>query len=165
MNVMMRAREVWHAFLISRPCHNAADAARRIRRACCRPPALGDPWFTCVLALVPNVHPVIGAPGALARALPDVLRSDVRDVSALHAAIASPIGTDTGKRILPTWAEVALAGEGAAHAVALTDAVHDDRCIRRVAAAPIGPGDASATLPPKHGTSPTPCGAGAGEFQ
>jgi len=110
-------------------------------------PALDNPWLACVLALAPNVHPVISALGALAGGLPDVIPSAGRDSPALHAAIASLIGTNAGARILPWWAEIAPAGRGASHAAALIDAAQRDRCPRWAAAALIGPCDASAALP------------------
>jgi hypothetical protein len=99
-----------------------------------------------VLALAPNVHPVISALGALAGGLPDVIPSAGRDSPALHAAIASLIGTDAGARILPWWAEVAPAGWGASHAAALIDAVQRDRCPCWAAASLIGPTNDAAAL-------------------
>jgi len=110
-------------------------------------PALDEREFARVLALAPGVDPVIGALGALAGGLPDVIPPAVRDSPALHAAIASLIGTDAGARILPWWAEIAPAGWGASHAAALIDAAQRDRCPRWAAAALIGPCDASAALP------------------
>jgi hypothetical protein len=109
-------------------------------------PALGDPWFACVLALAPGVDPVISALGALACGLPSLLPPGMTDSPALHAAIASLIGTDTGERILPTWATVAPVGWGASHAATLIDAVQHDRCSHWAAAALIGPSDNSAVL-------------------
>jgi hypothetical protein len=108
--------------------------------------ALHDPRFARILALAPNVDSVVGALGALAGGLPDVIPAAGRDSPALSAAVASLIGTDTGECILLRWAEVAPAGWGAPHATALTNAVHDDRCTPWVAAALIGPCDASAAL-------------------
>jgi len=109
-------------------------------------PALDDLWFTRVLALAPGVDPIIGALGALAGEVPDVLPPAVRDSPILSVAIASLIGTDTGKRVLPTWAEVVPAGWGASLAAALIDAVRRNRCAPWTAAALIGPTDASAAL-------------------
>jgi hypothetical protein len=109
--------------------------------------ALCDREYARILALAPNVHPVISALGALAGGLPDVIPSAGRDSPALHAAIASLIGTDAGARILPWWAEIAPAGWGASHAAALIDAAQRDHCPRWAAAALIGPCDASAALP------------------
>jgi hypothetical protein len=109
-------------------------------------PALYDPRFARVLALAPNVHPIVGALGALADQAPDVIPPVVRDSSVLSATIASLIGTDAGDCVLPTWARVASTGWGVAHADALIDAVHDNRCPRWAAAALIGPCNASATL-------------------
>jgi len=109
-------------------------------------PALCNPRLACVLALAPNVHPVISALGALAGGLPDVIPSAGRDSPALHAAIASLIGTDAGARILPWWAEVAPAGWGASHAAALIDAVQRDRCPCWAAASLIGPTNDAAAL-------------------
>jgi uncharacterized membrane protein YeaQ/YmgE (transglycosylase-associated protein family) len=92
-------------------------------------PALDNLWFTRMLALALGVDPIIGALGALAGEVPDVLPPAVRDSPILSAAIASLIGTDAGKRVLPTWAEVAPAGWGASLAAALIDAVRrTDRC-------------------------------------
>jgi len=108
--------------------------------------ALGDQQFARIPALASGVDPVIGALGALAGALSGVLSPAVRDSPALSTAIASLIGTDAGKRILPVWAEVAPAGWGASHADALIDAVRGNRCRPWAAAALIGPCDASAAL-------------------
>jgi len=109
-------------------------------------PALGTPWSACVLALAPGVDPVISALGALAGGLPSLLPPGMTDSPALHAAIASLIGTDAGARILPWWAEVAPAGWGATHAAALIDAVQRNRCASWAAAALIGSGDVSVAL-------------------
>jgi uncharacterized membrane protein YeaQ/YmgE (transglycosylase-associated protein family) len=99
-----------------------------------------------VLALAPGVDPIIGALGALAGEVPDVLPPAVRDSPILSAAIASLIGTDAGKRVLPTWAAVAPAGWGASLAAALIDAVRTDRCPPWSAAALIGPTSDTAAL-------------------
>jgi hypothetical protein len=109
-------------------------------------PALGDLWFAPILALAPNVDPIIGALGALAGERPDLLAPDIRTSPALSAAVASLIGTNASNGILPTWAKVAPTGWGVAHATALFDAVQRNRCPRRAAAALIGPCDASAAL-------------------
>jgi hypothetical protein len=110
-------------------------------------PALDEREFARVLALAPGVDPVIGALGALAGGLPDVIPPAVRDSPALHAAIASLIGTRVGWYVLDLWAEIAPAGWGASHAAALIDAAQRDRCPRWAAATLIGPCDASAALP------------------
>jgi len=109
-------------------------------------PTLGDQRFAHILALAPGVDPVIGALGALAGEVPDLLVPGAIESPALHAAIASLIGTDVGERVLEVWAEVAPAGWGAPHATALIDAVRDAHCAPWVAAALIGPCDASAAL-------------------
>ena len=70
----------------------------------------------------------------------------MRDSPILSAAIASLIGTDAGKRVLPTWAAVAPAGWGASLAAALIDAVRTDRCPPWSAAALIGPTSDTAAL-------------------
>jgi hypothetical protein len=109
-------------------------------------PALGDQRFARILALAPGVDPVIGALGALAGEVPDLLTPGAIESPALHAAIASLIGTDVGDRVLEAWAWVAPAGWGAPHDAALINAVHNNRCAPWVAAALIGPCDASAAL-------------------
>ena len=109
-------------------------------------PALSDQQVARILALAPGVDPVIGALGALAGKVPDLLTPGAIESPALHAAIASLIGTDAGARILPWWAEVAPAGWGASHTAALIDAVQRNRCEPWVAAALIGPSVTSATL-------------------
>jgi len=109
-------------------------------------PALYDPRLARVLALAPNVHPIVGALGALAAQAPDVIPPVVRDSPILSAAIASLIGTDAGDCILPAWTSVAPAVWGASHAATLLDAVHHNRCAPWAAAALIGPCNASATL-------------------
>jgi hypothetical protein len=110
-------------------------------------PALGNWRFARIPALAPDVDPVVGALGALAGGLPDVIPPAVRDSPALHAAIASLIGTRVGWYVLDLWAEIAPAGRGASHAAALIDAVRIGRCSRGAAAALIGPtNDAVALL-------------------
>jgi len=110
-------------------------------------PALGNLWFAPILALAPNVDPIIGALGALAGERPDLLAPDIRNSPTLSAAVASLIGTNAGNGVLPTWAKVAPAGWGASHAAALIDAVQRNRCASWAAAALIGSCDASAALP------------------
>ena len=109
-------------------------------------PALDNPWFARIPALAPGVDPVVGALGALAGGVPDLLTPAVCAAPALAAAIASLIGTDAGNHILPWWAGIAPAGWGADHADALIDAVRHHRCARWAAAALIGPCDASIAL-------------------
>ena len=110
-------------------------------------PALDERQFARVLALAPGVDSVISALGALAGERPDFLAPDIRTSPALSAAVASLIGTNAGACVLPTWARVASTGWGVAHADALIDAVHDNRCPRWAAAALIGPtGNAAALL-------------------
>jgi hypothetical protein len=109
-------------------------------------PALCDQEYARILALAPGVHPIIGALGALAGGCPELLSPAMRQAPALSAAVASLIGTDEGRRVLPTWVKVAPAGWGAPHAAALIDAVQRDCCPRWAAAALIGPCDASAAL-------------------
>jgi len=109
-------------------------------------PALDNTRFARILALAPNVDPVVGALGALAGGLLDLLTPAMCASPALHAAIASLIGTDAGARILPWWAAVAPAGWGASHADALIDAVRHSRCEPWTAAALIGPTNDAAAL-------------------
>jgi hypothetical protein len=109
-------------------------------------PALDNPWFARFLALAPGVDPVVGALGALAGGLPDLLTPDECASPALSAAIASLIGTDTGDYVLELWADVAPAGWGVAHATALINAVERNRCARWAAAALIGPTNDAAAL-------------------
>jgi len=110
-------------------------------------PAFSNRRFARILALAPGVDPVVGALGALAGGLPNLLTPAGRASPALSAAIASLIGTDAGHHILGSWANVAPAGWGAAHAAALIDAVRHDRCARWAAAALMGPtSDAAALL-------------------
>jgi hypothetical protein len=109
-------------------------------------PALWEYWLSHVLALASNVNPIVGALGMLVGRLPDLLPSAMRDSPALAAAVASLIGTDAGQRVLPTWVEVAPIGWGATHAAALIDTVQHRDCDPWVAAALIGPCDASAAL-------------------
>ena len=110
-------------------------------------PALGDLRFVPILALAPNVDPIIGAPGALAGERPDLPAPDIRTSPALSAAVASLIGrTNASNGVLPTWAKVAPTGWGVPHATALIDAVQRNRCASWAAAALIGPCDASIAL-------------------
>jgi hypothetical protein len=99
-----------------------------------------------VLALAPNVDPVISALGALTSGLPELLSPTMRDSPAFHATIASLIGTRVGSYVLDSWAKVAPVGWGASHADALRDAVQGNRCDPWVAAALIGPTDETAAL-------------------
>jgi len=108
--------------------------------------ALRDPQAARILALAPGVDPIISALGALAGGLPNLLTPALRDSPALSTAIASLIGTKGDSSILPPWADIAPAGWGAAHTVALSDAVQRNRCEPWVAAALIGPSATSAAL-------------------
>jgi uncharacterized membrane protein YeaQ/YmgE (transglycosylase-associated protein family) len=109
-------------------------------------PALGNWRFARIPALAPGVDPVVGALGALAGGLPNLLTPAGRASPALSAAIASLIGTEAGNDILEAWADVAPVGWGASHAAALIDAVQRNRCASWAAAALIGPCDASIAL-------------------
>jgi hypothetical protein len=109
-------------------------------------PAFSNRQFARILALAPGVDPVIGALGALAGEVPDLLTPGAIESPALHAAIASLIGTDVGDRVLEAWAWVAPAGWGAPHDAALINAVHNNRCAPWVAAALIGPTNDAAAL-------------------
>ena len=86
-------------------------------------PAFSNRRFARVLALAPTVHPVVRALGAPAGGLPDILTPAECASPALAAAIASLIGTDAGRCVLPTWAKVAPAGWGASHAADLIDSM------------------------------------------
>ena len=108
-------------------------------------PALDDLWFAPILALAPNVDPIIGAPGALAGERPDLPAPDIRTSPALSAVVASLIGTDAGVTVLGEWAEVTPVGAGETHAATRIDAARRNRCVPW-AAAPIGSCDARATL-------------------
>ena len=110
-------------------------------------PAFSNRRFARILALAPGVDPVVGALGALAGGLPNLLTPAGRASPALSAAIASLIGTEAGNNILKAWADVAPVGWGESHAAALIDAVRGGRCRPWVAAALIGPSaDAAALL-------------------
>jgi len=109
-------------------------------------PALGNWRFARIPALAPDVDPVVGALGALAGGLPDLLTPDECASPALSAAIASLIGTEAGNNILKAWADVAPVGWGASHTDALIDAVRVGRCSRGAAAALIGPTNDTAAL-------------------
>ena len=109
-------------------------------------PALDNPWFARFLALAPGVDPVVGALGALAGGLPDVIPPAMRDSPALSPAIASLIGANASACILPMWAAVAPAGWGASHAADLIDAVRRTRCTPWAAGALIGPTNDAAAL-------------------
>jgi len=109
-------------------------------------PAFSNRRFARVLALATGVNVVVSAPGALAGGLPDILTPAECASPALAAAIASLIGTDAGHHILGSWADVAPVGWGASHAADVIDAVRCNRCASWVAAALIGPCDASAAL-------------------
>jgi len=109
-------------------------------------PALGNWRFARIPALAPDVDPVVGALGALAGGLPDLLTPDECASPALSAAIASLIGTEAGNNILKAWADVAPVGWGASHTDALIDAVRVGRCSRGAAAALIGSTNDTAAL-------------------
>jgi hypothetical protein len=108
--------------------------------------ALCDREYARILALAPSAHPIVNALGALAGGLTHILSADIRVSPALDAAVSALIGTDAGGHILPVWTNIAPAGWGASHAATLIDAVHHNRCEPWVAAALIGPCDASAAL-------------------
>jgi len=109
-------------------------------------PALGDNLLAQVIAFASHAHRLIRMLAALGGRLPALL--DPQDIAdpALHAALARLIGTHEGRPALCSWAEVAPAGWGRAHAEALLDAVRENVCDSSVAAALIGPGDDSAAL-------------------
>jgi hypothetical protein len=109
-------------------------------------PAPGDFQFARMPALAPNVHPVVGAPGALACGWADLLSSAMRNSPSLSFAVDMPIGTNAGRSIPAPWVAVAPVGWEPAHAAKLIDAAHAGRCERCAAAALIAPCDASAAL-------------------
>jgi len=132
---------------LSFPAHTATLLAlRRASEPHVVMPALSDPRFARVLALAPDVDPIVGALGALAGGLPDILPPHVLGSPALSAAMQSLIGTEAGVAILESLAEVAPVGWGASHTDALINAVRVGRCPRWAAAALIGPCDASAAM-------------------
>ena len=73
-------------------------------------PALRDPRFARVPALAPGVDPVVGALGALAGGLPDLLTPDECASPALSAAIASLIGTEAGNHLRRRGRTLRLSG-------------------------------------------------------
>ena len=109
-------------------------------------PAFSDRRVARVLAFAPNVHPIVGALGALAGGLPGILSPAARDSSGIADAIQSLIGTSAGVDILGAWAEVAPFGWGEPYAAALIDAVWRRRCARWAAAALVGPTNDAAAL-------------------
>ena len=87
------------------------------------------------LALAKGVDPlIISALGAPAGGLADLLPSAMRTSLALSATIASLIGADAERHVLATWGDVAHAGCGASHAVALVSTMPHKRCESRAAA-------------------------------
>jgi len=100
-------------------------------------------WRWCRTSPPP---PNVGALGALVNTLPDLLTSVAIESPALHAAIASWIGTDAGVAILGEWVKVAPIGQEASHAATLVNAVRCTLCEPWAAVALIVPSDASATL-------------------
>jgi hypothetical protein len=109
-------------------------------------PAFSNRQFARVLPFAPDVHPVVGALGALAGALPNGVPQHVLESPELSAAVASSIGTSAGDRILPTWAKIAPAGWGKPYAGALIDIANRGCCEPWVAAALIGPTNDAAAL-------------------
>ena len=109
-------------------------------------PAFNNLQFARVLALAPNAHPVVGALGALAGGLPDVIPPAVRDSPALSTAIVSLIRMGAGNVVLPAWVKVAPVEWGVSHAATLIDAVQNKRCEPWAAAALIGPTNDTAAL-------------------
>lgn len=73
-------------------------------------PALHEWLFASVLAITPNMHPIISVLSALAGEQPGLLAPAAIKFPTLHAAVAAPIGMDMGARVLQTWADVAPAG-------------------------------------------------------
>ena len=109
-------------------------------------PALDDAGPAWVIALAPETHPLVRAIAALRCGLPSVPDPLTIANPAFHDAMAQTIGTRAGRDALRSWAAMAPAGWGRAHAAALGDAVRQGMCDSRVAAALIGPGDESAAL-------------------
>ena len=109
-------------------------------------PAFNNLQFARVLALAPNAHPVVGALGALAGGLPDVIPPAVRDSPALSTAIVSLIRMGAGNVVLPAWVKVAPVEWGVSHVATLIDAVQNKRCEPWAAAALIGPTNDTAAL-------------------
>jgi len=109
-------------------------------------PALADAGLARVIACAPETHHLVRAIAALRGGLPSLLDAPTRADPALHAAMAHVIGTPAGRAALRSWAAMAPAGWGRAHAVALIDAVHAGVCDPGVVAALIGPNDTVAGL-------------------
>jgi len=109
-------------------------------------PALDDAGLAQVIACAPEAHPLVRAVAALCGGLPSVPDPPTIADPALHAAMTRLIGASAGWTALQSWALVAPAGWGRAHAAALRDAAHSGMCAPGAAAALIGPGDASADL-------------------
>jgi hypothetical protein len=109
-------------------------------------PAFSNRQFARVLPFAPDVHPVVGALGALAGELPNGVPQHVLESPELSAAVASSIGTSAGDRILPTWAKIAPAGWGKPYAGALIDIANRGCCEPWVAASLIGPTNDAAAL-------------------
>ena len=132
------------------PQSSAQDAAIRALRGesaldAVRP-ALTDEGLARVIACAPGVHPVVQSIAALRGGLPALLNRKDIAAPALHDALARLIGTEIGMPVIAMWVKVAPSDWGAASAATLIDAVRRHRCAPDVAAALIGPGDASAAL-------------------
>jgi len=115
-------------------------------------PAFGDMLLAHVLALAPGAHGLVRAVAALCGGLPSLLDAPTIANPAMHDAVARLIGTRAGRTALRTWAEVAPAGWGRAHADALITAVHANMCGAGDAAALLGPCTASVALLAENGT-------------
>ena len=109
-------------------------------------PALDEDDLARAVACAPETHHLVRAVAALCGGLPSLLDPPTRAGPALHAALVRLIGTPAGRATLRSWAEIAPAGWGVAHAAALRDAVRQGMCDSCVAAALIGPDDRLASL-------------------
>jgi len=99
-----------------------------------------------VLAMAPDVHPVVGAIAALRCGWTSLLPPGIIADAALSAAIQRLIGTPEGAAVLMAWATIAPAAWGRPLAATLRDAVARRTCFAGAAAALIGPCDESAAL-------------------
>jgi hypothetical protein len=107
-------------------------------------PAFNNRQFAQFLALAPGVDPVIGALGALAGALPDMLAPTVHVPT--RTSIASLHEADAENSMLENLEIGTLARQSAVRADALITAAQNNSCESWAAAALLGPSDASAAL-------------------
>jgi len=109
-------------------------------------PVLQKPYLSIIIAASHHAAPAIRTVAALAADCPALLDDDDIDNPHVHAAMQRLIAIDAGADVLHPWMRIVSSGWGTRIADLLIGAVERGSCAPGVAAALIGPGDASASL-------------------